>query len=170
MVMSKEYAKIYNNNYYWDDHQNQLERARKYKNKNRQKMNQKYLQKYWSNPEVARLKRIKKYWNNVEHYRKKNREYRRNNPGSCRSYSLELQLAMNKVRKRDNNTCQWFECGLTHREAPIHIHHIFPRSQYPELELIEQYMICYCANHHGLWHRYRGDGLANFLSRTMEGV
>lgn len=70
---------------------------------------------------------------------------------------------MNNVRVRDKNICQWQNCGLTHKEAPIHVHHIFPRSEYPEFELIEQYMICYCLNHHGLWHRYRGDKSANFF-------
>jgi len=88
------------------------------------------------------------------HYDK---QYRENNPHSSDHFSIDLQLAMGNVRKRDNNTCQWYGCRLTHRQAPNHVHHIFPRSEYPELELVEQYMICYCANHHGMFHYYRGD-------------
>lgn len=88
---------------------------------------------------------------------------RRANPHSNRSADPELQLAMNSVRIRDKNTCQWYGCGLTHRNTSIHVHHIFPRSEYPDLELIEQYMICYCANHHSLWHRYRGDKYSEMI-------
>ena len=95
-----------------------------------------------------------------------NKLWHKNNPRShSSSYSLELELVMNNVRKRDKNTCKWQNCGLTFREAPIHVHHIFPRSEYPELELIEQYMICYCANHHGLWHRFRGDPYSELISQ-----
>lgn len=69
----------------------------------------------------------------------------------------ELVLPMLSVRIRDKNTCQWFKCGKTHREASIHVHHIFPRSEYPELQLIEKYMICYCREHHIKFHEARGD-------------
>lgn len=93
----------------------------------------------------------------------KSRIRRRNNPQSNRRGSIDLQLAMNNVRKRDHNTCQWQGCGLTFRQSPIHVHHIFPRSEYPDFELIEQYMICYCANHHGLWHRMRGDKYSEMI-------
>ena len=92
------------------------------------------------------------------------RIWRKNNPRSNRGYPLEIQLAMNNVRRRDKNTCQWQGCGLTYRQAPIHVHHIFPRSEYPELELVEQYLICYCSNHHGLWHRFRGDPYSEMIS------
>jgi len=85
------------------------------------------------------------------------RIWRKNNPRSNRSLYLELQDAMNAVRIRDNNTCQWQGCGVTHRQTRIDVHHIFPRSEYPDLELVEQYMICYCPNHHSYWHRMRGD-------------
>jgi len=91
---------------------------------------------------------------------------RKNNPKSNRRASYDLQDAMNNVRQRDKQTCQWQGCGLTFREAPIHVHHIFPRNEYPDLELIEQYMICYCLNHHWMWHKYRGDNYAKLLSST----
>ena len=102
--------------------------------------------------------------------RAKWRKWRKNNPRSSPRYPLEVQLAMNNVRKRDNNTCQWYGCGLTSRQVPIHVHHIFPRSEYPQLELIEQYMICYCANHHGLWHRYRGDNYSELISPRYQEI
>ena len=100
-------------------------------------------------------------------YRK---QWRKENPRSkCSSYPLELEIAMNNVRIRDKNTCQWFNCNLTHREAPIDVHHIFPRSEYPELELIEKYMLCYCLNHHVMFHQFRGDKVWQLLaSRRFE--
>ena len=52
---------------------------------------------------------------------------------------------------------QWYGCGLTNKEAIIHVHHIFPRKEYPELASVEQYMICYCWEHHNLWHKKRRD-------------
>ena len=85
------------------------------------------------------------------------RIWRKNNPRSNRSLYPELQEAMNNVRIRDKNTCQWQGCGVTFRQTEIHVNHIFPRSEYPDLELVEQYMICYCPNHHSYWHRMRGD-------------
>jgi len=76
---------------------------------------------------------------------------------------------MNNVRKRDNNTCQWQGCGLTHKQAPVEVNHIFPKSEYPELQLVEQYMICYCLNHHVVWHLYRGDTKAvNLMLSKMK--
>lgn len=95
---------------------------------------------------------------------------RRNNPTSNRSGSIELQITMNNVRRRDNNTCMWQGCGLSFKQAPIHVHHIFPRSKYPELELVERFMICYCANHHGLWHMYKGDNYHHFIGTAMDQV
>lgn len=88
---------------------------------------------------------------------------RRNNPQSNRSGTIEIQIAMNNVRLRDHNSCQWQGCKATHRDASIHVHHIFPRSEYPDYEEIEQYMICYCANHHGYWHRMRGDKYSEMI-------
>ena len=111
---------------------------------------------YRQKPEVKERRRL------LERIRNKN------NPRSNRGGTIELQLAMNNVRKRDHNTCKWYGCGLTFRQAPIHVHHIFPRAEYPELELIESYMICYCANHHGLWHRMRGDKYSEWIGSKRE--
>lgn len=82
---------------------------------------------------------------------------------SSTHFPLELQIAMDNVRIRDNNTCQWHNCGKTSGEASIHVNHIFPRSEYPELELVEKFMICYCADHHRIWHIARGDEYANLI-------
>ena len=117
------------------------------------------------------LKNIDKVKEKNKRFRDQHPEYlqnwRKNNPRSPKyDDSIDLQLAMNNVRKRDHNTCQWAKCGLTFRQAPIHVHHIFPRSEYPDLAEIEQYMICYCANHHGLWHMYRGDACANLILKS----
>jgi len=126
----------------------------KYRELNKIDLNKRGKEYRLNHPEIIQNWRK----NNKEHIKKYNEVYRQTNPRT-RHYqdNIELQIAINNVKKRDHNTCKWYKCGLTHREAPIHVHHIFPRSEYPELELIEQYMICYCANHHGLFHRYRGD-------------
>jgi len=71
--------------------------------------------------------------------------------------TIELQIAMNNVRKRDNNKCKWANCDKDNFNSSIHVHHIYPRSEYPELSLYEPYMICYCKEHHSEWHKCRGD-------------
>ena len=70
---------------------------------------------------------------------------------------------MNNIRKRDNNTCQWFGCKLNSNQTTIHVHHIFPKSEYPQFELKENYMICYCVSHHKLFHQFRGDGYSKMI-------
>lgn len=92
-----------------------------------------------------------------EKERKRLKEWKKNNPTSTYKFGLEQQIAMDLVRIRDKNTCKWYNCGKTHKETQIDVHHIFPRSEYPELELIEQYMLCYCVEHHTKWHEMRGD-------------
>jgi len=92
------------------------------------------------------------------------KEWSKNNPRSSHTYSYDLQDAMNNVRVRDKNTCKWYNCGLTNRQAPIQVNHIFPRNEYPELELVEKYMICYCLNHHVMFHFYRGDKYYKLLA------
>ena len=129
----------------------------------------KQIQEYCQKNREIRNKRKKEWDEEHREYRRKyQREYRLINPRS-RHYQddIELQLAINNVKKRDKNTCQWYGCGLTHREAPIHVNHIFPISEYPELKHIERYMICYCANHHALFHRYRGDFYYKMISPSL---
>jgi len=163
-----------NHQYYLNNKQKILIRNRKWLEKNKEKYREQRHQHYlkirklhplsvYGRKEVCR----RYYLKNKQKIREKQKIYERLNPRSRgNNYSIELQDAMANIRKRDNNTCQWQNCGLTQRQAPIHVHHIFPRSEYPELQLIEKYMICYCANHHGMWHRYRGDQNAiNFLQR-----
>ena len=120
----------------------------------------------------------------IENYRKQfertperiayHKEWNRKNPKRSKgsTYPLELEIAMNNVRMRDNNTCQWQGCGLSFKNGyPIHVHHIFPRNEYPELQLIEQYMLCYCWNHHYMWHKYRGDSYTRILKpRNLENL
>ncbi len=93
--------------------------------------------------------------------------WNKNNPDSSCGENWELRLKMNNVRKRDNNTCKWFNCNLTHKETIIDVHHIFPRSEYPELELIEKFMICYCIDHHSLWHEMRGDKYFHLIKNRL---
>lgn len=119
--------------------------------------------KYESKPERQEYKRLwenRKYNENPEHREKKkvwNKRYSRENPRSGMSYSYEEQDAMMERRIWDKNTCQWQGCGLNSRQTSIHVHHIFPKEDYPDLSAIPQYMICYCAFHHAEFHRFRKD-------------
>lgn len=79
------------------------------------------------------------------------------NPRSRNKNDLYLEVSMNLVRKRDKNTCKWYNCGKTSKISRIDVHHIFPQSEYPELKYIQEYMLCYCKEHHAIWHKYRGD-------------
>lgn len=133
------YLQIYNKNY---------------RKTNRDKLNEKDRLYRKNNPNIIREWKTK----NKDHIEEYNRKYRLENPKS-RHYQddIELQLAINNVRIRDKNTCQWYKCRLTHKEITIDVNHIFPISEYPDLRYIEQYMICYCKKHHSLWHEFRGD-------------
>ena len=77
--------------------------------------------------------------------------------------SIEEWIAMNNVRKRDSNTCKWYGCNRNQFDMIIDVHHIFPKSEYPELRFLEEYMICYCREHHCIWHEKRGDTCFKFL-------
>lgn len=90
-------------------------------------------------------------------YKLQQKTYRKTHPHSNSHYPLEMRFAMNNVRLRDKNTCQWSGCGLTSNEIEIHVHHVFPKHKYPEFGLIEKYMVCYCIKHHIKFHEARGD-------------
>ena len=125
-----------------------------------------WWKQYYSLHRQEEIERVKS-WNktnrllNGDSVREYNRNYMRVwNRKNRRLYNndfTELDAAIYNVRKRDKNTCQWYGCDLTCRDITIHVHHIFPRSEYPEFELMEKYMICYCWEHHALWHKHRGD-------------
>lgn len=86
-------------------------------------------------------------------------EYRKLNTISIWRSSEEF-VAMMNVRARDNNICKWYGCNSIKNTQ---IHHIFPRSEYPELRCVEKYMICYCKPHHKQWHQARGDKYHNLI-------
>jgi len=146
-------------NMYWKANRVKLnEYSKQWKKRKRELTNHIYDKQYYqNNKEKCKLANRKWAITNREKVNARSRRWHKNNPRSSFHGSYDLQDAMNNVRRRDNNTCQWYGCGLTFRQVPIHVHHIFPRSEYPELELVEQYMITYCLNHHALWHIYRGD-------------
>ena len=125
------------------------------RNKGRQKIKNKIYRE--NNKELIKKRRKEDYNKHKDSYIKRATIYRKNNPRSSLKYSLELQLSMNNVRKRDKNKCQWFGCNKNWKDGEIHVNHIFPRNEYPEYELVEQYMICYCKYHHALFHKARGD-------------
>lgn len=142
------------------------EYKKKYIEEHRQQINKSNWQWAKTNPE-RRSEAIKRWLAKPETKIKRriyDRRWRMENPRSARYGSYELQDAMNSVRRRDDNTCQWYRCGLKHKATKIHVHHIFPRAEHPELELVEQYMICYCAEHHAQFHAARGDSYSAFIS------
>lgn len=152
----------------FDQKQYMKEYNKMYRERNNESLKQ--YKKEWQlkNKERLKIKSKMYYINNKEKHSKYSKEWyqknkykialkSRNEGRSGKHVSNDLYLAMLNVRIRDNNTCQWFGCGLKHKVTEVHVHHIFPRSEYPELELIEQYMICYCAEHHAQFHAARGD-------------
>jgi len=160
---------------------NNPEKVKKYlKNwyiKNKQKLHN-YKKQYFEkhpNYERDRSRKRRKQWKEnpikyteeIQRDKEYKKQWRKDNPSSNRSESIELQLAMNNVRKRDNSTCQWYGCNLSFRSTMIDVHHIFPRKEYPELELIESYMICYCRDHHYEFHSSRGDNFG-FLEKPYK--
>ena len=158
----------YHKMYYLEHIQKEREYGRKYYLINKQKQNQ-LTHQYYLTHKKNRMEYNKQwrkknpdyrheyYLKNIERHRETTKIWKKNNPRAGYIYSYELQNAINNVRYRDNNTCQWDKCGLTHKQTQIDVNHIFPKSEYPELELVEQYMICYCGFHHAMFHNYRGD-------------
>ena len=185
--------KEYNNEYYQNHKESRKQYFRQYHSRNKEKIMVRHKQWWGNNQDHIKAYRIKNRERTSQvgkQYRAKNKEHikeyhkwfestperkayrkkwNKENPRS-HGYDIELEFAMNTVRIRDKNTCQWQGCGLTYKQVPIDVHHIFPRKEYPELELIEQYMICYCLNHHALFHQYRGDHNIVQLIRNRFGI
>lgn len=125
------------------------------KNKHKLKIKSKKSKKKYLSTEKGHNSRLKvqtKY-NNSEKGKASRLKYRKNN-SNLFLFDKNMYDCYINVRKRDNNTCQWNGCKSNKN---IHIHHIFPKSEYPELKYIEKYMICYCKEHHSLFHQARGD-------------
>jgi len=135
-----------------------LQKQRERVQRKRLLTNSAYDKAYYQKRKLEHPEKLREIW----------RRAHKNNPRSGSKYSLECQLAMNNVRKRDNNTCQWCGCGLKHKATQIHVHHIFPRAEYPDLELVEQYMICYCVEHHAQFHAARGDIYSKLIAPNYQ--
>lgn len=153
-----------------------LDEHRIYRSKNREILRQKNVLYYSKHREERRSYQLKRgrlesvkiakhlsYMKNREEVIKRSAIWKKNNPQSTRRQGLDLQIAMNNVRRRDKNTCQWYGCGKNYKDITIHVHHIFPKKEYPELILSEDYMICYCKFHHAEWHKARGDNVSQWL-------
>lgn len=122
----------------------------------RKEINKKHEQK----PERKAYKRMKDmeyYHKNPEKYLARMEKYRKENPRSGAGLPYEEVESMMETRIRFKNTCKWYACGLTSKETSIHVHHIFPKEEYPELACISKYQITYCKKHHAEFHRARGD-------------
>ena len=144
--------------------ENRKKSNKKYNLKNKEKIHRYHKNYYNKYKEKIKHNNNDWYWNRGGR-EKAFKRYEKNPKSTWRSEYPELLEAIENVRKRDHNTCQWQGCHLKYQRGitSIEVHHIFPRSEYPDFELIEQYMICYCANHHGLWHRMRGDRYSEMI-------
>lgn len=120
-------------------------------------------QRVRSKTQSEKDRKHKHYLDHKEEYIKRAKVWKKNNPVSTHRYGLELYLAMNLVRKRDNNTCKWGGCGKSYKQTKIHVHHIFPKNEYTELVYETRYMICYCTKHHRMFHKSRGDKYYRWL-------
>jgi len=58
---------------------------------------------------------------------------------------LDYKVFRRAVRKRDQKTCKWPECG---RKRAIQVHHIYPWAQFPTLRYTVDNGICLCKIHH----------------------
>lgn len=171
-INNKDKVRAYDQKRYWNNPEKyrfkQRERAKNNPEKNKQ----------WRVNSRNRLradpKRLQRYKETVKNYKERNKErinenrriWLMNNPRSATHRPLEVRWAMNRVRKRDNNTCQWYGCGLTNKQTVIQVHHIFPISEYPQFEDVEKYMICYCKEHHAKWHEMRGDSSHHLIRKS----
>jgi len=163
MLSRKEYHRLYGIWHYKEHKKEILVYV-----KNWQKTNPNKIKDYLKRSKIKRKIQMQKNYQrqkllNPEKKRERDRKWKKENPRSGNHVSYELQEAMLNVRIRDKNTCQWAKCGLTNKEARIDVHHIFPKNEYPDLELVEQYMICYCSFHHRSWHKSRGDSYAEMI-------
>ena len=96
------------------------------------------------------------------------KNWQRLNPRSGTDRPLDVRESMMNTRIRNKNTCQWYGCGRTPKQMSIAVHHIFPIEEYPDLASVEQYQICYCAEHHYLWHKARGDDCQHVLKGAIK--
>ena len=141
---NREYVNARRMEYYYKRQDKEKKNSLEYFYKHREEMNKQSLVYYHKNKE-----RLLQY----------NKEYLRKYARSSPEFPYDIRDSMFNVRIRDKNTCQWYGCGLTNKEAIIHVHHIFPRKEYPNLASVEQYMICYCWKHHNFWHKKRREML-----------
>lgn len=126
--------------YYLEHKEEILDRSRRnyFIKKNGLKFQEQYKKNsklYWEKMKINEEYMNKKHVGS-KNFRKINpfysRNWKRNNPVSHSYNDIKLSISMNSVRKRDNNACQWLNCKKILRN--IHVHHIFPRSEYPELQ------------------------------------
>lgn len=171
-INNKDKVRAYDQKRYWNNPEKyrlQIQ-ERRIKNPDKYKQYQKTTYDRLRKDPIRLAKR--KEWRNAylernrERIKEKRRIYLLNNPRSATHRPLEVRWAMNRVRKRDKNTCQWYGCRLTNKQTLIQVHHIFPISEYPQFDQVEEYMICYCKEHHAKWHEIRGDSSHHLIRNS----
>lgn len=133
-------------------------------NKKWNDVNRKEYSREWDKKNTDKRKEINNRHNKTISRIEYRRSWQRANPRSNTGYPDEVRIPMENVRERDNNTCKWYGCSKTYPEVSIHVHHIFPKNEYPDLVQEEKYMICYCQYHHAFWHKARNDRCAGIIS------
>ena len=121
------------------------------------KDNRKEYSKKWDRENKQARKEIYKKHEAKPERKAYHKQYNRDNPRSTSAMTIEEQIAMKNVRAKQKNTCQWAGCGKTHKETSIHVHHILSREDHPELCATERNLICFCIDHHILYHLKKGD-------------
>jgi len=138
---------------------------REYRKRTKERYMKWRIQYYKKNKEKLLEKGRQYYRDNKEKILKRCEIYRKNNPkAGGGGDNIEMRITMALRKRLDNSTCQWYNCGKTGKDTTIDVHHIFPKSEYPQYSIKLEYMICYCRWHHYLWHKSRGDkNSASFL-------
>lgn len=149
----------------WEE--NNPEKLKQY-NKNWNIKNRKEYSKSWDLKNPERRKEINNKHNSTPERIAYQKAWNKEHPRSFTGYAYETRLAMNEKRYIKDNTCQWYGCGLTFREVPIHVHHILPKSEYPEYETELWNLILYCGKHHLAFHVARNDPCVPLLRSQVE--
>lgn len=122
----------------------------------------------WDKKNPEKRKAINKRHNAKPERKAYQKQWNRLNPRSGTDRPLDVKESMMNTRIRLKNTCQWYGCSRTPKQMSIAVHHIFPIEEYPDLASVEQYQICYCAEHHYLWHKARGDDCQHVLKGAIK--
>lgn len=79
----------------------------------------------------------------------------KNNPGKRKR---------REIKKRDNNKCMCENCSF---DGQLHVHHIYPKTEFIELSFTNWNLITVCPKHHRLLHEHK-NGVLGLTARGKE--